>query len=168
MPWKEVIPVVEPSVRKLCVREYHGHRRGCPNFNKKAGCPPSVSLIGETIDLTEEVFAIWNVYPFGEHVAKMKKKHPEWSQRQLECCLYWQGTARKQLKGIIEDFFMSFIPLGRENYVPMCIVKCPEAQGVNLTETMKTIGVELEWPPKEHACQIVLAGKPHGKTKNTI
>ena len=38
------------------------------------------------------------------------------------------------------------------------VIKCPEAQGVNLTETMKNAGIELEWPPENVAYQIVLVG----------
>jgi len=34
----------------------------------------------------------------------------------------------------------------------------PEAMGVNVTETMKRVGIELEWPPVNVAYQIALAG----------
>ena len=97
MQWKIVKPVVQPEMRKLCRHPYPNHPKGCPNFNKKDGCPPSIPLIDKTMDLNREVYAVWNEYPFGEHVEKMRKKHPDWSGRQLACCLYWQGTARKAL-----------------------------------------------------------------------
>jgi 3D (Asp-Asp-Asp) domain-containing protein len=32
------------------------------------------------------------------------------------------------------------------------------AMGVNVTETLKNAGVILEWPPKQWACQVALAG----------
>jgi hypothetical protein len=38
------------------------------------------------------------------------------------------------------------------------VVNNPEAQGVNLTETMKNVGIILEWPPEKLAYQIVLSG----------
>ena len=80
----------------------------------------------------------------------MRGKHSNWSKRQLECCLYWQGTARKSLKKKIGEFLCS--------HSSLFIVSCPEASGVNLTATMKQIGIDLEWPPKEYTYQIVLAG----------
>lgn len=38
------------------------------------------------------------------------------------------------------------------------ISTCPEGSGVNITETMKNVGINLEWPPKNYTYQIVLAG----------
>jgi len=161
MPWQEVTPVMQVAVRKLCFRAYPNHPKGCPNYNKKKGCPPSAPLLPETIDLSETVFAIWNVFPFGEHVQKMKDKHPEWSQRQLECCLYWQGTARKQLRAECRRFV-------EEMGKGWLMSSCPEAQGVNLTDTMRSIGIELEWPPVTVAYQIVLAGRARGKAAHEV
>lgn len=147
-----VNPVIDPGVRKLCRKPYPNHKRGCPNYGKKEGCPPSVPMISEVIDVSRPVYAIYNVFPFGEHVENMRRKHPKWSQRQLECCLYWQNTARKQLREIINEFLWT---PGKYR-----IVECPEAQGVNVTETMRRVDIELEWPPRIYAYQIVLAGCP--------
>lgn len=146
----EVAPIGDPSVRDLCCKPYPNHKRGCPNYDKKEGCPPSAPLITETLDFSDPIYAIYNVFDFGAHVEKMRAKHPDWSQRQLECCLYWQGTARKQLRAEIRTF------LGNHSYAR--VVMCPEAQGVDVTATMKEVGIELEWPPKTVAYQIVLAG----------
>jgi hypothetical protein len=38
-------------------------------------------------------------------------------------------------------------------------VLCPEAQGVNVTRTLSDAGFELEWPPRERACQVALVGR---------
>ncbi len=70
--------------------------------------------------------------------------------RQLECCLYWQPKARKQLKTRIHEFFCVHNGLHIESY--------PEAAGVDITSTMKHVGIELEWPPEEVTYQVVLAG----------
>jgi hypothetical protein len=78
----------------------------------------------------------------------MEAKHPDWTRRQIECCLYWQPKARKQLKTEISKFRMEF-----PNYN---IIVNPEAQGINVTETMAQIGIDLEWPPVNRTYQIVL------------
>lgn len=148
--YAKVEPIVEPSVRKLCAHPYHNHPKGCPNLGKREDCPPHAKLVTEEFDFSKPIYMIWNVYPFGKHVRKMKKKHPDWTKYQLGCVLYWQGTARKQLKEEVKTFL--------KKHKGLHVSTCPEAQGVNLTETMKKIGVELEWPPKKFAYQIAIAG----------
>lgn len=104
MPWNMVDVVYEPSVRELCPKRYPNHAKGCPNYGKKASCPPRAPLFVDIYDPSHMTFVIWNQFDFGAHVARMKAKHPEWSERQLACCLYWQGTARKVLAIEIEGF----------------------------------------------------------------
>lgn len=150
----KVNPVMLTSLEGgLCTRPYYNHKKGCPNFNKKKGCPPFADRFDEIYDLySEPVIAIFNIFNFGDHVRKMKVLHPDWSLRQLECCLYWQGKARKQLKEIIELF--KFHNAMRFFGIEMT----PEAMGVNVTQTMFNAGVKLEWPPKEFTYQVALAG----------
>jgi len=156
MPWKKVKLVVEPKVRALCVHPYPNHPKGCPNFNKKRGCPPKVRLVGVHLDLDKDTYVVWNDFDLKAHVDKMRAKYPKWTDRQVECCLYWQPRARKQLKAIVAEF---------EDLFPgLRVIHTPEAQGVNLTETMRLVGVELEWPPKNVARQIVVAGTRKGTT----
>ena len=151
-------PVIDNSVRGLCVQPYQGHKKGCPNFGDKPRCPPQALLLHEVLDLSKPVYLIANRYAFGEHVERMRGLHPEWSQRQLECCLYWQGTARKQLKEELERFkdTREWIADARS----LTILTTPEACGVDVTATMKSVGIDLEWPPVNYAYQVALAGKP--------
>jgi len=154
MPSCVVTPLIDPSVRKLCVRSYPRHKRGCPNFNKKNGCPPHIGMFHEVYDLNQPVLAVWNIFDFKGHVEYMKANHPDWSQAQLENCLYWQGKARKSLRRIVTEI-LKLYPGIQANY-------CPEAMGVNITETMKSIGVVLEWPPVNVAIQVALLAYQRG------
>jgi predicted metal-binding protein len=147
-----VFPVMDIRVRDLCTKPYAGHPKGCPNYNKKETCPPRAPLLTDWLEFDYPIFAIWNRFPIFKHVLNLKKKHPNWSERQLHCCLYWQGTARKQLQRIITQFKHA------NPHQIYAITTCPEAMGVNVTETMKRIGIELEWPPRRYAYQIALAG----------
>lgn len=147
----EVKPVVIRPIHSLCVRPYPNHKKGCPNYGRKKGCPPGVPMFDSFYDLSRPIYAIYNIFDFKGHVDRMRAKHPDWSKRQLECCLYWQGTARKKLKERIEIFKR----LAGERYVVNAV---PEAMGVNVTETMKRVGVELEWPPINVAHQVAMAG----------
>lgn len=153
MPYAKVKPVINLSVRGLCVKPYYNHSKGCPNWNKKVGCPPQAKLLYDILDFQKPIYCIYNIFDFASHINKMKNNHPDWSERQLECCLYWQGTARKQLKNEIKKFL-------KEHDDDMVIISCPEACGVDITATMKTIGEELEWPPVILTYQVALAGIP--------
>ncbi len=148
----KIDPIIDHSVRGLCSRPYPGHPKGCPNHAKKQGCPPGAKLFDQVYDLGQPVFVIWNAFPIGEYAARMRELHPEWSERQLYCCLYWQPKARKQLNSLVLEFI---------HWHPWyAFTGCPEAEGVNVTATMAGIGVTLEWPPRAVAYQVALAGVP--------
>ena len=155
MPWTQVKPVVDYAMRSLCAKEYKGHKHGCPNFGKKASCPPGCPRIEDTLDLAKPVFAVYNVFDLAAHVRRMRAKHPDWSWRQLVCCLYWQPRARKALTQEIRGFYIANVGDPTRNWR---VVSTPEGQGVNITATMKAAGIELEWPPKTVAYQVALVG----------
>lgn len=156
-----VVPVIDVNVRQLCRFPYPGHPKGCPNFGKSSTCPPRAALIHELLDLNADVFVVWNRFDFGAHVERMKKRHPEWSDRQAACCLYWQGTARKELNGHIRKVL-------RRERKRLVVVRRPEACGVDVTSTVAEIGIKLEWPPVRWAYQVALLGtKPRGRIRKT-
>lgn len=153
--YRQIEPVIDYSVRGLCSRPYEGHKKGCPNFGDptKLRCPPQAPKIEDVIDLEKPIFAIYNRFDFAAHVARMYETKPGRTKRQAECCLYWQGTARKQLKGEIALF-------KQKHPADWWISTTPEACGINVTATMKSIRVELEWPPVNFTYQVALAGTP--------
>ena len=148
--YREVELVRIYTARELCVRPYPGHPRGCPNYGKKVGCPPGMPFVEDIIDVRKQTFVIWNRFDLGLHIARMRQRHPEWSERQVRCCRYWQGTARSRLYELLG--FFSFEHPG------MAIVECPEATGVDVTATMSRIAIDLEWPPMKWAYQVLVAG----------
>lgn len=147
MPYRIIKPVIKPEIKLLCKKPYYNHKDGCPNFDKTKGCPPNTPLLGEVLDLSKPIWAMWVDFDLAEYRAKMLKLHPEWADkpRKLNCCLYWQGTALKELKHQVANFVTERI-LFRQNS-RLDVLYRPEAYGVNVTETMKNIGIILEWPP---------------------
>jgi len=148
--WVEVKPVIDMKMRALCVKPYQGHPKGCPNYGKTDRCPPAAPKINDVLDLDQPVYAIYNRFGFRAHCAKMREFHPGWSRRQIRCCLYWQGSARKQLRNVISKFTLE--------HPKMIIIMTPEAMGVNITETMANAGIHLEWEPVNYTYQIALGG----------
>jgi len=82
----------------------------------------------------------------------MRATHPDWSKRQLRCVLYWQGTARAELKRRIEAALHAMPGTRAET--------SPEAMGVNVTATLAAEGIKLEWPPVRIARQVALIAYP--------
>lgn len=147
---KEIIPIIDYSVRDLCIKPYKGHTHGCPNFNIKKRCPPNVCLFENHFDMDKPFYAIINVFDLEAHVDRMRQRHPNWSARQLRNCLYWQLTARKNLKKAIFEFLKQ-----NKGY---SITVCPEGEGVNVFKTLKNVDIEMQWPPDTIAYQVAIAG----------
>jgi len=155
---REVKVVLDPDMRKLCVRPYYNHPKGCPNCGKRPGCPPEAPLLPDVLDLSKPVWAVWASFDLAGHRERMRDKHPKWSKRQLDCCLYWQGALLKELRHEVTNFCTMQMPYKISEKLEA--LYCPEAMGVNVTATMEGAGVTLEWPPLNTVRKIALVGHP--------
>jgi len=149
-----VTPIINSGVRAYCKLPYPGHPQGCPNFNKRDICPPKAPLIDKIIDISKPVYCIINRFDLNAHASAMRARHPNWSEKQIFCCLYWQGKARKQLRLKVNDFLGS-----HPDYIALY---CPEGSGVDLVATVKQFGLEFEWPARKYAYQVALVGNRRG------
>ena len=158
MPIDYIKPVIDKRVRELCYKPYTNHPKGCPNYGKRETCPPKAVLLPDYFDISKPIMVVWADFNLGQHREKMMLKHPNWSRRQLDCCLYWQGKVTKRLKQEVK------YNLGRsdlfQNLKNLAATYCPEAMGVNVTETMKNVGLILEWPPVKIVRKIAFIGSP--------
>ena len=150
------------SPRSLCARAYPGHKKGCPNYGKYDLCPPNAPMFDEIFDMSKDIYLIYYVFDFKTHLEKMRRKHPSWTDRQLRNVLYWQGSAKKGHKEEIKQFMSVYGHLGYE-------VVTPEALGVDVTASLKSVGISLEWPPVNYSYRIAFAGIPKkGKTLKNL
>lgn len=145
--------VINYSVRDLCFKPYPNHPKGCPNYGKRGFCPPRCPKLEDYFDISQGLWIVWIEFDFAAHRRKMLKKHPNWSQRQIDCCLYWQGTANKKLREEVAD--AEYYLQGRGSWKTAL---CPEAMGMNVTATMKKLGVILEWPPQNVVRKVAIIG----------
>lgn len=143
--------ILEMPPGDLCRRRYPGHPHGCPNYGMRATCPPQRAPLSVMLpDPARKWYAVWTTFPIGQHVEKMGREHPAWSDRQRRCCLYWQKGAIGNLRREVWRMLAELSPACHiEVYVP-------EAAGVNVTLTMMRVGVKLEWPPVNVAHQVAL------------
>ena len=146
----QITPIINPRVRGYCCLPYPGHPRGCPNWNKRDICPPKAKAFAKLIYMSKPIYCIYYRFDLKSHTEKMRGRHPDWSDRQLRCCLYWQNTARKQLRLKTEAFLA--------DHPDYTILTCPEGNGVDVVATVRQIGIELQWPAVDYAYKIALAG----------
>jgi len=140
------------SLRDWCRRPYPGHPKGCPNYGERPTCPPEAPLLGDVLNLLRPVWAVWVEFDLEAQRKRMWLTHPKWSKRQAECCRYWQGGVRKRLRA---ELLFHQIALEETGLVD---IEVPEAMGVNVTETMRGIGVDLEWPVEKIDRHVGLIG----------
>jgi hypothetical protein len=99
-------------------------------------------------------YLVWNTFDIAAHMNRLRAKQPDWSERQLACCLYWQGAARKALRAEVERFM-------EEHGRGWTVLERPEACGLNVHASMEfNAKISLEWPPRNFARQVALLGRP--------
>ncbi|MCK9591419.1 MAG: hypothetical protein M0Q91_05350 [Methanoregula sp.] len=147
--------IYDPSARngKWCCAPYENHPHGCPNFTK--GCTSKRPPFTELISKYDHWYAVVEIFNLKAHAEKMRADHPEhigkngkiisaWTERQCRNPLYWQGTVRHNLKLKAErlnDYFEYFY--GSRGF----LLDIPEANGINIFETMAKVGIILERKP---------------------
>lgn len=82
----------------------------------------------------------WYTFDLIHHSEKMRKRHPQWTDRQLKCCLYWQNGVRNRLKKQCETFS------GYSSGLIYTLI--PEAMGVNVFRTAYKNGIVLRRNPE--------------------
>ena len=127
-----------------CTLPYPNHPRGCPNFQKGCTSRPHFN----TYEGYEWV-ALVVKFDLKDHAERMKKKHPNWTERQCRNLLYWQPAVRKALK--IKSEELAYPLLGD------VILDIPEANGVNVFDTMAKHGLIIERNP-DIVHKVVLVG----------
>jgi hypothetical protein len=151
------------QIQALCRTPYRGHPRGCPNCEKKRGCPPGAPLIDQVLDLGRgSLFALVTEYNVGEFAERMLKSHPEWKNKMGECynIIRWQGNERKVHREESRKFLLAHEGLVADEN--------PEGHGVNVTRLLAGAGIALSWaspwPPghdiKNKVHRVSLAGYP--------
>jgi len=139
----------------LCKLPYPGHKKGCPNVGKNKNCPPLCPKLNEKYDLSKPYFFSYVKFNFKKQKEKMKSLHPNWTDKQCKCLLYWQGTVRKKLNTNSAIFAYNINIETKNNYNYELI---PEAMGVDVFKTMKYHGIKLERNPENYVYKVSFIG----------
>lgn len=138
-----------------CALPYPGHPKGCPNLPK--GC---ISDRPDFRDIAHlyEWFAVVEEFDLKAHVAMMKERHPQWTERQCRNPLYWQGAVRAKLREKAE------FAAGQRNHYrhylknENLILDIPEVCGIDVFKTMAGVGIALERTP-DLVRKVMLVGR---------
>lgn len=134
VPIKRLVLLKNPG--RYCQLPYLNHPKGCPKYNKDKKCPTLTPSTNEYFDLSKPLYFVHSKFDYEGHVRKMKKDHPDWSDLQCQCVLYWQGTSRRQMK---ERRIYAMQILDVNQYAV-----CPEGMGVNIYVTARLSGLKLD------------------------
>jgi predicted metal-binding protein len=154
---KQINPIIDYKFKGYCLRPYDSHPKGCPNFNNpnRPDCPPRAPKFDEYFDMEQPIYAIIVEFDLATHASNLKakilaEKGKTWTNKQAMCPLYWQGSVRKELK-LQTNNFLKTHPQYTANYTP-------EAMGLSVTETLKEVGIILEWPAVNIVRKVVVVG----------
>ena len=145
---KQLPLIVWYETSEWCKLPYPRHPSGCPNFGKREDCPPKASKFWALIKAP--YFLVGICFNLHQHIEKMRENHPDWSEAQLKCLLYWQNTVNKRLRQL---------GLKVASQIPnsMILFK-PEANGVDVFKTAENVGIYLERNPQFFVWKIAIIG----------
>ena len=151
--------VIDYRAREWCKLPYPDHPLGCPNYRLRDTCPPNAPLIEDYFDLSQPLWLTVVEFNLAEHISRMKQKHPNWSDRQAKCVLYWQGGVNKELRLQASRF-------AKAN--GLLYTLCPEAMGVQVIKTAKLVGIPIKPRPVDYVYKIALSGTPVGQCSQLV
>lgn len=152
-----IIPLNEKQISldtrargKWCLLPYPNHPKGCPNYGKKQICPPFSKPFKELVE--SPFYLVIQTFDLEAQAKRMKERHPHWTDRQSRNCLYWQRGLMKRLRIEARKFIDS------QDHGLM-LLEIPEANGVDLFNTCKNLGIILERHPRKTVKKMMMIGK---------
>lgn len=141
--------ITTPKTLEFCKRPYPDHPDGCPNIQK---CRDLNLPFFK--DRWREYHLLYADFDFRSYKDWRESQNPNWTARQVECCLYWQNSVKSLLVREIEKLYISDGPF----YVYGCgsglklsfqeKVGSMELAGINVFSTLKLNNIDFEVAPK--------------------
>lgn len=149
------------SPRSFCIKPYKNHKKGCPNYGLKEGCPPNVPMFDKVYDINKPIYLGINEYNLIEHERKMKEKHPEWTKEALRNSRHYQPIMEAINFRAVKEWIKDYPDLVVTNYI--------ESMGIDLVKTLKNHNIELLFGDKmDITRRIILMGSLLETAKDNI
>ena len=155
-----------PKTQKWCILPYYGHKKGCPNYNKNPLCPPNAPFLEKLIEIYNHFYLIYARFSLLKYKKIMLNKHPNWSERQATCILYWQNSVKKYLKEYIKQIYKNnhknsfYLFSSGSGYKTKEFTQekiySMEAIGINVFKTLNESKIDFEIKPKNYVLLVNL------------
>ncbi len=154
------------KTRIWCRLPYPNHPKGCPNFNKNPLCPPKAEFLENVLNDFDTFYLVYAIFDLRKQRNRMLSLHPNWSERQANCLLYWQGSVKKRLKEYIKKIILK--NKGKKIYIlssgsgfrditfNQSKIYSMEAAGIDVFNTLKNNHIEFDLKPKNKVLLVTL------------
>ena len=163
----------DPEVQNYCNKEDFK----CPNYAHSWACPPETPFLEEVVSTYSEFYLIYYDFDLKYYIEENLKKNPKLTRKKVLSKFYRLDLVRDSLEIEIIYFINNVKPNYKEililwdGYCRVCFKKgerCTydsgkpcrypdeirfsmEAVGINVDKTVRSVGIDLEWPPVNHA-----------------
>ena len=173
MPYQEISLkdiIFDPKVQTYCVSP----KFKCPSYGHSWVCPPEAPYLEDEVSKFNEFYIVFCEINLSEQIRKEKIQNPDSSETQIRNKLLTGSLLGIKLEKEIKQLFEEDHNKSKEKlvlgsgYCRVCFNKnkggCTydngipcrypdnkrysmEAVGVNVTDTIRKIGLNIEWPP---------------------
>ncbi len=147
--WLKPISHYKCKIQYLCELPYPDHPNGCPNYNKNPLCPPHSPNRKEILKKYQYFTLFMVKFDFKRHKEQMKMNHPDWSDRQIACNLYYQSHIKKLFYAYVSPYYVypNQVLMGCGSGFGTNIYSM-ESVGINVFQTLKKLNYQLEPNPQ--------------------
>jgi predicted metal-binding protein len=168
----------DPQVQSYCCNP----KFKCPNYRHSWACPPEAPYLEEKVATFKKFFLIYVKFDLNEYVKQVKAKKPKKEREKIINSFYRKDLLRDALEKEILNFLDNYQNNYRDRLVlwdGFCRIcykenkKCTydsgkpcrypdrirysiEAVGINVDQTVKNVGINLEWPPTNYGYRFAL------------
>jgi predicted metal-binding protein len=166
VPWKEITRdqiLFDPVIQTLC----NNPKFKCPNYGHNWACPPHAPYLEKDI-MTHNKFYL--IYCRIDMNRQIQDKKTDWEG--LNSYKYLRNCIEKEIEKFLElqNISINNVSILWDGHCNACEkegLNCAideelpcrfpdrkrysmEAVGINVTETVRNVDLEIEWPPKNH------------------
>lgn len=132
----KLITVPLRVANRWCTLPYPNHPKGCPNHPRCRHSLRKRLTAEEVFDLDRPMYICYATFDLKGWAAEMKRRHPNWTERQCRNLRYWQ----KGVDGRVARLAHNFIK--KEDLKGYYWLS--EGFGVNVYATCRRAGLQLE------------------------
>ena len=181
MTWIEIARekiIFDPKVQTYC----NNPRFKCPNYGHNWACPPEAPYLDNILTKYTYFFLVYEKFDLKAYISEKKSRFPNRSEEKIKNAFYREQFMRDWIEQDIKKFVENLERKYEEIFIlwdghcrvcekvqkncsydegiacryPTDIRYSMEAVGINVTETVKNLNLDIEWPPKNYAYRFSL------------